>query len=124
MKPAFACALILTMGVLWLLASATISSTKDKLAIRIMPSIVSPGGDLRLTCRVPRDARNRWLEYGIVDYAPGSFRQLDGEQARITWETLIPKIPCGSGPAYCAVHRNDQSSDLVSADFLVVGCEP
>ena|SRR5690242_4467079 len=111
--------LLLILAAVCLVALAT-----DQLAIKVTPRVLFAGGALRLTCHVPRDPNNRLLEYGIINYRERSQRQLDGDHAPITWQMLMEKIPCGSGPAYCAVVKNDSSSELVRETFELVGCEP
>ena len=94
----------------------------DKLAMRVSPQVVYVGHNLVLTCHVPRDERNRVLDYGIVDYREHSQRQLDGEFAPVTWQFVMERIPCDVGPAYCSVGRNDLTWTTVSETLEIVGC--
>ena len=91
------------------------------LAISISPTVLSEYGSLWLTCRVGRDARNRTLEYGVVDYV-SSLRELAGVYAPVTWQLRMDRVPCDVGPAFCLVSRSDGSRERVIADFLVSGC--
>lgn len=82
-----------------------------------------PGGTVRVTCRVPRDEKNRWLDVGIADLQ-ASRRQLDGEKSRITWEFYFDHIPCGVGEAYCRVITNTGQQSLAHLPIEVTNCEP
>lgn len=62
------------------------------------------GSEVRLTCRVPRDARHRYLHIGIAGpYTRGSVIDLDGDQAVITHEKYFQPTVCGSYALTCAV---------------------
>lgn len=125
MKAFHAVALFVTCAILWFLASSALSrETPDKLSIRLSPRVLFVGNDLTLTCHVPRDPRNRLLDYGVANYREHSQRDLHGESSPMTFQALIERLPCGSGPAYCFVARNDQTSEQVNQDFQLVGCEP
>lgn len=94
----------------------------ERVTIDVYPRTVMVGSSFRLTCRVPRDARNRLLEYGVEGYRPGSQRDIDGERARVTWEVAIAEVPCGVGPAYCAVLTDDGRWTRVERALTVAGC--
>jgi len=88
------------------------------LLIALLPLVVFPGGSMRLTCTVPRDARNRLLAYGIAEYS-ASERALDGANAAITWLVWYPHLPAGVGLAYCAVTNDVGHVTRVTQRFLM-----
>ena len=104
------------------LACSLILNAADRLTINVNPRFVQANGYLRLTCRVPRQAENRQLRYGIVNYME-SGRDLEGENAKITWEAPFDHVPCGSSEAYCTVIRNDGTRDRAVMQFLMIGCD-
>lgn len=86
-------------------AVVTLAALSDKgLTIRLSNQVVLAGQSTWLTCRVAPAAANRTLKYGIVGMQTAE-RQLDGDQAPIVWTAEFPRVPCGAGPAYCAVER-------------------
>lgn len=99
-------------------------------SIRLSRSVVMAGSNqsVFIFCTVQKNPRNRWLEYGIDDYAPGTLRQMDGENAPVYYQ--LPDsgrpyqfIPCDVGPAYCGVHRDDGSYAVARATIEVSGCD-
>lgn len=97
-------------------------ATTPRVTIDVMPRTLLAGGSIRLRCRVPRDAANRRLEFGVEGYR-SSQEDLDGENARVFWETIIEHVPCDPGPAYCAVQTNQDKWYRAAADLTVAGCE-
>lgn len=91
-------------------------------SIKVLPRVVMAGGAMRITCKVPRRAENRKLAAGIANYT-STERQLDGEESRITWEFLFDHMPCGVGPAFCAVSGTDRDQ-LATQPIEIAGCEP
>lgn len=93
---------------------------------RVYPQATMAGESVWLTCRVTPDSRNRLLIYGIAgSEQENTERQLDGYDAKITWgPTLIKRIPCDAGPAYCIVVRNDGSHVQDTKPLTVGNCEP
>ncbi len=94
--------------------------------IRLSKQVIMAGPEswTDLTCKVQRDARNRVLRYGIVGYMENSQRQIDGEAAPITFGPFhYTHLPCGAGPAYCMVVRNDGTEDHVTTDIEIAGCD-
>lgn len=121
MKVVSACAIV-TIATLIFLAAAVARDPKP-VAIHVNPRVLMAGSAFWLTCTVPRDARNRELAYGVVDFRD-SRRQLDGDSAPITYQTLIEHVPCAVGPAYCAIRRNDGTGDQAIQDFQIASCDP
>ena len=90
--------------------------------LSVFPHATIVGGNVRITCRVPRNPRNRVVVYGFRDWTTTS-RQLDGESSRITHQILLQGVPCDPGELFCAVLRADGKDRLVVVPFTVVGCE-
>lgn len=93
-----------------------------RVKIKVTPQVVMVGGAIRVTCTVPRDARNRELEVGVGFYARES-RQLDGEAARVTWEFVFEHIPCVADRAVCLVHSQGLGDAFQDAPINVAGCD-
>ena len=108
------------MRLFWILLFA--AAAGGDLSVRAVPAFVQPGGAVRITCRVQPDAKNRKIEFGVEDYYSVT-RELDGEDAPITWERIVDHLPCGAGRAFCRVTRADRSSRLVVAPLEVIGCD-
>lgn len=102
-----------------ILATALISD--PGLSIKIVPQVVMAGSAIRVTCHVPRNAANRWLEVAISDYVVEG-RQLDGEDAKITHEFIFDHIPCVAEYAVCAVKDQFGTVQQVHRTFQVAGC--
>jgi hypothetical protein len=92
------------------------------LQIKLSTHTLMRGQSLDITCRVTPDDRNRLLEAGVADYT-SSRRDLDGSRAAVTYLFNFTHIPCDSGPAYCAVARNDGTVTRVATEFAVADCE-
>lgn len=92
-------------------------------AVSVYPSAIIVGGELRLRCRVEPHADNRRIEYGIQNVA-NSQRDLDGENAPITWQPRnYTHIPCEAGAAYCAVYRVNKGWLEDVRPFTIGGCD-
>ena len=116
---------LITLECLLILAGlAMLALASPAIAIRLSRTVFMAGNGITLTCTVRPDAKNRRLEYGIVNFAEHSQRDLHGEAGPRTTQVVYDRVPCGSGPAYCAVLRSDGSQDLAQQPFEVVGCEP
>lgn len=89
--------------------------------IHLMPMVLMAGGTVRVTCRVPRSAENRWLEASIVPYTSDT-RQLDGEAAAFTWQFEFSHIPCDAEYAVCAVQTRDGKVTQATSPLHVGGC--
>ena len=97
-----------------------VSLSQPRVAISVNPHVLPYDAALRLTCTVPRDAANRWLQYGLgTDDVSG--RQLDGDQAPSIWTVFVPHVPCAS-TAWCAVTTSAERTYTASTDILVSGC--
>lgn len=80
------------------------------------------GSTVHVKCRVPLDAQNRSVVWGFRLWNK-SYRQLDGEESRITHETWWDRIPCEPGAAFCEVTRADRKSVAVEVTVEVIGCQ-
>lgn len=104
----------------WLLAAVLLAPSA--VSIDVLPHVLLPGGTIRLRCAVPRDAANRWLEYGIEGVS-SSGMPWEGEQAAVTRQVYIQHVPCGAGDAFCAVTRADGSTRRAVQTLTLAGCE-
>lgn len=91
------------------------------LSIRITPRIVFLGGAVRLTCKVPPNNNNRWLDAILPGYR-SSGQQLEGADAKITYEFLFEHIPCIVDEGVCAVTDNMGDTQYARLPLQVAGC--
>ena len=108
---------------LWLSITATAVANDNIVGLTLYPRVVQQGQGVRLTCRVPRDARNRMVAFGFTDWT-ATERQVNGLDARVTWEHLYEHIPCDASEGFCAVSRADRSPQRVVLPLIITGCEP
>lgn len=92
--------------------------TAPRVSVRVSPNVLSPGGSLTVTCKVPKDARNRQLEIAIVGYT-SHIEPLNGENAPSVRQMVFTRVPCGVEEAWCVVN----GEDVAKAKFMVGGCE-
>ena len=102
-----------------LLVTIMLLAVPPTVDIAIRPRALFAGGAIRVTCRVPRDDRNRGLEMGIGGYT-SHFVQLNGSDSAITHEQLFQHIPCNVDTAFCALNSDQM---IRTATFQVSGCE-
>lgn len=107
------------MGVKLLLVSSLLLA--DTLRIDLRPRAVFVGGSVRLTCKVTPHPDNRLLQMGFTVWRQ-SERQLEGDNAPITWEEMYHKVPCDPGDAFCRVTRSNGSIINQSTSIEVSGC--
>ena len=103
------------------LALIGVAAAEDPM-LSVFPHATIVGGNVRITCRVPRNPRNRVVVYGFKDWTTTS-RQLDGEDSRITHQILLEGVPCDPGELFCTVLRADGKDRQVVVPFTVVGCD-
>lgn len=103
---------------LWVLVAVTLGLTVPRVSVRVAPNVLSPGGSLTVTCKVPKDARNRQLEIAIVGYT-SHIEPLNGAGAPSMRQMVFTRVPCGVDEAWCVVNNED----VAKAKFLVGGCE-
>lgn len=91
--------------------------------VTVTPSVIFAGGTVRVTCRVPRDARNRSVTLGL-DPVTSSAHQLDGEDSRVTWDLLVTHVPCEAERAFCVVTQvNPAGRITLETPLIVAGCD-
>ncbi len=98
-------------------------AAQKPISLDVTPHVLFAGREVRITCRVMRNALNREVQWGFENYLSDT-RQLDGEDSRITWEAWFPHMPCDPGRAFCQVKRADSTYGYVSQNVEVAGCEP
>ncbi len=109
--------------VMILIGFALIVALSSPVAINVTPRVLLAGQTIRLTCVVPRSPENRWLNYGVAGYTY-SMRQLDGDQAPITYTAYVQHVPCEASEAFCDLVQAGERHATVTAGITVAGCEP
>ncbi len=114
-------------SVLLLLPILGIATVSDNGGVTLHLSTRMVTGDttIFLTCKVDRNPANRLLQYGFADYTM-SDQQLNGDDDRPTHGPFTFKhVPCGVGPAFCVVSRNDGSRVAAKQPIESLGeCQP
>jgi hypothetical protein len=90
--------------------------------VKLSSRVVMKGAAVRVTCTVPRDATNRGLTAAVVPYQ-SSYRQLDGDAARVTYEFLFEHIPCDAEMAICSLESQGREPIRDSLTIQIAGCE-
>lgn len=105
------------------IATVGIFTAPARPELTVSPRNIIAGQALRLTCKVPRDASNRRVAYGMT-LVGSSERQMEGEASRVTYEMLIEHVPCEPGEAFCEVWRTGGGRPVrVSREVTTVGCD-
>lgn len=92
----------------------------DRLRVSVSPSVMLAGRSVRVTCHLPKDASNRWLRFGIEGWTQ-SLRQVDGEDAPMTWSLELSPVPCGVEQAFCEATRT-ACVERATTRLVVAGC--
>lgn len=100
---------------LWLLLSRA-----DRFRVDVSPTAMLVGATVRVTCHLPRDASNRWLRFGIEGWTE-TLRQVDGEDAPMTWTLTAFHAPCSAEIAFGEVQRLG-GVERVQTLMKVAGC--
>ena len=104
-----------------LFAVLLLAAETPRVTAHVYPSVFFKDSMFRVTCKVPRDARNRRLVMGVENLSESRI-PLDGEDARITHEILL-RADCGVGPAFCELHATGERTRRVQAEFRVAACD-
>ena len=106
-----------------LLALALLPPTVPTFWLKVSARVIAENGSLQLTCHVPRDADNRWVELGIEGYRASTI-DMEGENSPMTFQILFKRVPCGIGAAYCNSGGIPGSHvQTAKLPILVSGCE-
>ena len=105
----------------FIMTLALIVAAAEDPMLSVIPHVTVVGGNVRITCRVPRNPKNRAVVFGFEDWTTTS-RQLYGEESPITHQILFEGVPCDPGELFCAVLRADGKDRKVVVPFKVVGC--
>ena len=89
-----------------------------RVSVVVYPQVVLEGHQVRIECRVARDARNRWLEWGL-DQGDSSGRQVEGESGPVVFTQLFRADCLSPLKAYCHLTTTDRVW-LVTAPLTVV----
>lgn len=104
-----------------LLSGILLAATEPRVSIRMNPLVLMAGSAARVTCKVPRDERNRGVTIGIADYR-SSYVQIDGLDGAITHQVLFEHIPCDAEEAYCDLEDKFHGHTQARQGFQVAGC--
>ncbi len=98
------------------------TKTVETFWLKTSAQVIAEYGSVQLTCHVPRNTENRWVELGIEGYRSSTI-PLEGENSAMTHQIWFLHVPCGIGAAYCNVGGIEgakvQSTKLT---VLVSGC--
>jgi hypothetical protein len=102
-------------------ASCAVIAAEEPVSLRLSAPFVTPGGEIRVTCKVPRNEHNRKLSLG-VENEQTSDRQLDGEAATITHEMWVKHLTCDAGSAFCELTLDSGKTRRVVQKVKMLGC--
>lgn len=105
-----------------IIALLALTTAGDSVRASVYTKVILPGGTIRLTCHVPKDADHRLLRMGIEGLRT-SERELEGDRAAITHQMYIDHIPCGYDAAFCLVTGATGKPKQASDGFVIGGCE-
>lgn len=89
--------------------------------LTVRPLTFFAGATVHLQCRVPRDSRNSGITLGFEDYRLSS-EELDGLNARVTFDFFVERVPCSPGPAVCVVRRAQDEEARAVVNVNTAGC--
>lgn len=107
-------------GLMWLLLAII---QVDAFWLKTSAQVIAENGSVQLTCHVPRNQDNRWVEYGIQNYTSRRI-PMEGADSPMTYQTLFKRVPCDIGAAYCMVGGIDETKTFFATKLtiLVSGC--
>lgn len=93
-----------------------------KVSVKIRPTVLWAGGEVRTTVRTPRDARNRELRVIVEgsDYYASSDVQLDGVDSATTHQFTWKDLPSGPYRVDAILLREDGEKTTVTDCFAVL----
>lgn len=107
-----------TTAAIWAAVAIAALATDLQLLVR---RVVMVNQGIRVTCKVPRDARNRSVTLGFSEWTR-STRPLEGENSKITHDLYLDRIPCDPGDAFCTLTRADAPDVSIHLTVTVAGC--
>ena len=95
---------------------------REKVSVKIRPTVIFAGGEVRTTVRAPRDARNPALRVIVesTDYYASSDVQLDGVDASTTHQFTWKDLPGGPYRVDAVLLREDGEKTIVTDCFAVL----
>lgn len=105
-------------GFILVVLGVLIAGASPNFSLTASPNVVTVGGSVNLSCRVPKHPDNRSISLGLENYTT-STRQLDGEQSPSIFTLKVDHIPCDAGPAFCTVAGVGGRIKSVGANLLV-----
>lgn len=94
----------------------------NKVTVKVRPTVLWAGGEVRTTVRTPRDARNRELRVIVegTDYYASSDVQLDGVDAATTHQFTWKDLPGGPYRVDAILLRENGEKTTVTDCFAVL----
>ena len=91
-------------------------------SIKVRPSVLFAGGDVRTTVRTPRDPRNRELRVIVeaADYYASSDVQLDGVDGAATHQFTWKQLPGGAYRVEAILLRENGAKETFTSCFAVL----
>src|SRR5687768_11895217 len=106
-----------------LLLSAPVAAAEaPAVSIKVRPTVLFAGGDVRTTVRTPRDPRNRELRVIVeaADYYASSDVQIDGVDGAATHQFTWKALPGGAYRVEAILLRADGERRTVTSCFAVL----
>jgi hypothetical protein len=94
-----------------------------RVSIRVGPHILQAGQGVTVICTVPRHPDNRRITATITGYT-SSERQIDGDDAPVTFRFSFVHVPCDVDAAVCVLQDSLGGQATASSQLLITGCDP
>lgn len=108
---------------LWTLLVLLAATSAEPVTIKTSPQSFFAGATITVTCTVPRHADNRGIDAVVTGYT-SSHRDINGEDAPVTYRFEFKHVPCDAVEAVCALADNHQRVAIAKMPLNVAGCEP
>ena len=105
-----------------LLAAPAAAAEAPAVSIKVRPTVLFAGGDVRTTVRTPRDPRNRQLRVIVeaADYYASSDVQIDGVDGAATHQFTWKALPGGAYRVEAILLREDGVKETFTSCFAVL----
>ena len=94
----------------------------NRVSIKVDRATFFAGGNLMVTCTVPRHPDNRKVAAVVVNYT-SSERELNGEESPVTHRFEFKKIPCGVPEARCILQDKFGGTAVIAQTLEIAGCD-
>jgi hypothetical protein len=105
-----------------LLSAPAAAAEAPAVSIKVRPTVLFAGGDVRTTVRTPRDPRNRELRVIVeaADYYASSDVQIDGVDGAATHQFTWKALPGGAYRVEAILLRQDGEKETYTSCFAVL----